>query len=172
MNIYYINIEEFKQTHDKNFLSEYADKRIENEKRFFEYSIGRYLIKNVAKKIYKINDCEITINKNGKPQFKNYDLNFSLSHSKDYAVVCFDENECGIDIEFSKERNFEKISQHYNKNFLNADEFYRFWTLKEATYKQHTSVKDYYTTVFKNNYYLTVTSEKVFEKPVEIIKFN
>ena len=29
MNIYYIDIEEFKQTHDKNFLSEYADKRIE-----------------------------------------------------------------------------------------------------------------------------------------------
>ena len=162
MNIYYIDIEEFKQTHDKNFLSKYIDREFKSDKRFYEYTIGRYLIKNVAKKIYKIDDCEITIDKNGKPQFKNSNIHFSLSHSKDYVVICFDKNECGIDIEFNKERNFEKISQHYNKNFVNADEFYRFWTLKEATYKLHNSVKDYYTTVFKNYYYLTVTSEKVF----------
>jgi len=172
MNIYYIDIKEFKQTHNKDFWSKYTDRSFKNEKRFFEYAVGRYLIKNVAQKIYKIDNPEIIVNSCGKPKFKNSDLYFSLSHSKGYAIACFDENECGIDIEFAKERNFKKLSQHYNKNFVDADEFYRFWTLKEASFKQHSVVNDSYTTVFKDDYYVTVTSEKVFDKSVEIIKIN
>lgn len=172
MNIYYIDIEEFKRNHDKDFLSEYADKEFKNEKRFYEYTIGRYLVKNVAKKIYKIEDCEIILNENDKPVFKNSDLHFSISHSKDYAVVCFDINQCGIDIEFIKERNFKKISQYYGKNIATSDEFYKYWTFKEASYKLSEEVKDSYCTIFKNNYCLTVVSEKIFDKNIDIIHFE
>ncbi len=172
MNIYYIDIKEFKQTHDKDFLSQYADREFQCEKRFFEYTIGRYLIKNIAQKIYKMDECKIITDNNGKPQFADSDLHFSLSHSKDYALACFDENECGIDIEFIKDRDFGKLSQHYGKIFENAEDFYKFWTLKEASYKQTNEVKDHYTTVFKNKYYLTVTSEKIFDKHIEIIKIQ
>jgi len=172
MNIYYIDIEEFKQKHNKEFLLQYADREIKSEKRFFEYTIGRYLLKNIAQKIYKIEDTKIITDENGKPKFKNSDLHFSLTHSNKYVVACFDEYECGIDIEFAKERDFDKLSRRHNRNFLNVDDFYKFWTLKEASYKQNSPVNDYYTTVFKDAYYLTVTSEKIFDKSAEIIKFN
>ena len=172
MNIFYINIDEFKNTHDKDFLLQYADREFKSEKRFFEYTIGRYLINNVAQKIYKIDNAKIVTETNGKPKFAHSDLHFSLSHSKNYAVACFDENECGIDIEFIKERDFKKLSQHYEQNFKNAGEFYKFWTLKEASYKQNSAVNDYCTTIFKENYYLTITSEKVFDKSIEIIKIK
>lgn len=172
MNIYYIDIEKFKQNHDKDFLSEYCDKELKNEKRFYEYTIGRYLVKNIAKKIYKIEDCEIVINENGKPVLKNSDLHFSLSHSKDYAVACFDTNQCGIDIEFTKERDFKKISQYYDQNIDTLEEFYRYWTLKEASYKLGAEVKDTYCTIFKGNYCLTIVSERIFDKNIEIIPFE
>lgn len=172
MNIFYIDIEEFKNTHNKEFLLKYTDREFKSEKRFFEYAIGRYLIKNVAQNIYKIQNTTIVTNSNGKPKFANSDLHFSLSHSKKFVVACFDTNDCGIDLEFIKERDFEKLSQHYDKHFRNADEFYKFWTLKEASYKQNTPVKDYYTQIFKDEYYLTVTSEKIFDKSIEIIKIK
>ena len=172
MNIYYIDIKKFKQNHDRKFISRYADKEFKNEKRFYEYAIGRYLVKSVAKKFYKVEDCEIIINDNSKPIFKNSDLNFSLSHSKDYAVACFDINQCGIDIEFIKDRNFKKISQYYGENIETSEEFYQYWTLKEASYKLGQKVKDSFSTIFKNNYYLTIVSEKIFDKNIEIIHFE
>jgi len=172
MNIYYIDINEFKNTHDKDFLEDYADKNFNSEKRFWEYSIGRYLIKNVAQKIYKIEDTTIVVNKNGKPEFENSDLNFCLSHSKDYVIACFDENSCGIDIEYAKERDIKKLSQHYGQNFENSDKFYTFWTLKEASYKLGTEVKDSYTAIFKNKYYLSVVSDIIFDKNINPIQIK
>ncbi len=172
MNIFYIDIEKFKDNHTKETLCEYCDRDFASEKRYWEYTTGRYLIKNIAKKIYKISNVQIITDENGKPQFKDADLKFSLSHSKRYVIANFDNNICGIDIEYIKERDFEKLSQHYNKIFKNADDFYKFWTLKEASYKQNSPVNDYYTTVFKGNYYLTVTSEKIFDKSIEIIEYT
>ena len=171
MNIFYINIKDFKNTHDKDFFYQYADKEFKGEKRFFEHTIGRYLIKNVAQKIYKIDDVQIITNQNGKPQFKNSDLHFSLSHSKNYIIACFDEKECGIDIEFIKDRDFKKLSLRYGQNFENSEDFYKFWTLKEASYKQGNDIKDHYTTVFKNDYCMTVTSEKIFDSNIDVIEF-
>lgn len=172
MEIYYIDINEFKNTHDKSFLNDYADRNFNSEKRFFEYTIGRYLIKSVAQKIYKIEDTTIVLGENGKPFFKNSDLQFSLSHSKDFVVACFDKNPCGIDIEYIKERDFEKLSRHYGCNFENAQDFYAFWTQKEASYKLGTQAKDSYATVFKSEYYLTLASDTIFDKNVMINEFS
>lgn len=172
MNIFYINIKEFEQKYDKDFLSAYCDKDFKSEKRFYEYSIGRYLVKNVVLKFYSTEDCEIITNEKGKPFLKNSNLHISISHSKDYIVACFDNNECGIDIELFKERDLKKFSDYYNKNFDNQDEFYRYWTLNEASYKQGSGVKDYRTLIFKNDYYLTVTSSEMIDKKIKITEFN
>ena len=51
MNIFYINTEEFKKHHKKDELSIYADIELKTDKRFWEHTIGRYLIKTVAKKL-------------------------------------------------------------------------------------------------------------------------
>lgn len=158
MDIFYIDIEKFKYTHGKNFLEEYADIELKTEKRFFEYTIGRYLIKSVGEKIYKLSDTEIIKDKNGKPMFKNTDLFFNISHSKNYIVAVFDNSPCGIDIELIKPRDLEKLSKYYHRDFNSIEKFYEFWTQKEAEYKLGTTPKGQYTSKFKENYIITVTS--------------
>ena len=157
MDIFYINIAEFKNAHDRDFLIPYSDKNFKSEKRFFEYGIGRYLVKNVAKEFYGIDDTEIIVKDTGKPVFKNSDLQFSLSHSNNIIMACFDYAPCGLDIEFIKHRDIEKLAQHYEQNFSDLEDFYEFWTLKEASYKLDSEVKAKYCTKFEN-YYLAIVS--------------
>lgn len=123
------------KTHAKDFLFPYADTEIKAEKRFYEYTIGRYLVKHVAQKYYNIDKTEIIKNENGKPIFKNSDLHFSISHSKNIVIACFDKYPCGIDIEYMKDRNIQKLSEYFDKNFETLEDFYKFWTTKEAKYK-------------------------------------
>ena len=172
MNIYYIDIEEFKKNHADDFFYQYSDREFKNDKRFYEYTTGRYLVKNAAKKIYKIDNPEIIINESGKPVLKNSELNFSLSHSHNYVLACFDSYKCGIDIELIKNRNLGRFAKYYKKNYEDILDFYRDWTFKEASYKLGAEIKDSYAVIFKNNYYLTVVSEKVFDKNIEIIHFE
>ena len=87
MDIYYSYISKLKRQYDKNFFIKYADIELKTEKRFYEYTIGRYIVKNTAEKFYNTADTSICINDNGKPEFSNADLNFSISHSKDIVMV-------------------------------------------------------------------------------------
>ena len=157
MEIFYIEIEKFKKQHNKTFLEQYDDIGCKNEKRFFEYTIGRYLVKTVAKKIYNIENTDIVFN-NNKPVFKNEKLNFNISHSKNIVLACFDNFPCGIDIEYIKERNLEKLSKYFKCNFKNSEDFYKFWTLKEAKYKLSDEIKSIYSKKFKDKYYITALS--------------
>ena len=159
MDIFFTNINKFKQTHDRAFLSNYADIELKNEKRFYEYTIGRYMVKYIAQNIYNIKDTCITVNASGKPVFKESKLYFNISHSKEYIVVCFDYCNCAIDIEYIKPRNLEKLSKYLKKKFENLEDFYKFWTQKEAVYKLNGSSKGSFSGYFKEDYYLTVLSE-------------
>lgn len=169
MKVFYINIENFKKHIDKSILCEYADISINAEKRFYEYTIGRYLIKSAAKKIYDIDD-EIIINKNGKPQFKNNEIYFSLSHSKNIEIVCFYKAPCGIDIEFMKNRNLEKVSEYFGQKFDTLEDFYKFWTAEEAEYKIGEKAFQIYSCRLKN-YWLSIASNKKFDDNIEITEF-
>ncbi|MBQ8460334.1 hypothetical protein IJ541_09565 [bacterium] len=157
MDVFYINIAEFKNSHDKDFLIPYSDKSFKSEKRFYEYGLGRYLVKSVAKEVYGIDDAEIIVENTGKPIFKNSDIQFCISHSNNIVMASFDKNPCGLDIEFIKTRNIEKLSEHFGQKFANSDDFYKFWTLKEASYKLNSEVKAKYCAKFEN-YYLTIVS--------------
>ena len=156
MEIYYIDIEEIKKLYDKNFLAQYCDKNIKFDKRFYEYSIGRYLVKKVAKTYYNVVDTEIITIANGKPVFKNSKVHFSITHSKNIVMACFDQNPCGIDIEYIKNRNLEKLSKHYMCEFNDTEEFYRFWTQKEALYKADSHAENIYFSKILNDFYMTV----------------
>lgn len=158
MRIFYIDIEKFKTRYDKNFLIQFTDMEFKTEKRFYQYSAGRYLVKSIAKNIYHIKDTEIITTSEGKPVFKNNSLNFSISHSKNIVIACFDKSPCGIDIEYAKPRNLLKLSEYFEKTFQNTQDFYKFWTLKEAVYKLQSPAKYEYFTKFQNDYYLTVVS--------------
>lgn len=170
MKIFYIDIEKFKKSIDKSILYEYADIELKTEKIFFEYTIGRYLIKNAAKKFYNL-DSEITVNKNGKPQFKNNEIYFSLSHSKNIVAACFNKNPCGIDIEFIKSRDLKEISDYYGQKFDTLDDFYEFWTINEAEYKLGEKAIYKYSCKI-NNYYLSVASKQKMDKNIIITEFK
>ena len=159
MKIFYICIDEFIKKNSKDFLNRYADKALKTEKRFYEYTIGRCLIKTVARQYYDIENTEIVVNDKGKPLFKHSDLCFSLSHSKNIVIACFDKNNCGIDIEYLKNRDLKRFSEHYKTQFDTPEQFYRFWSLKEALYKlSDTSEKDYCARLC-DEYILTVVSD-------------
>ena len=160
MEVFYINVEKFKKCHNKDFLIPYADTKLNIEKRFWEYTIGRYLVKTVAKERYNIKDVEIVLDKHLKPVFKNANLFFNISHSKNIVIACFDKNPCGIDIEYIKKRDLSKLSNYFNQTFGSLEEFYKFWTYKEASYKLQEKVYDSYFSKFQNNYCLTVVSNQ------------
>ncbi len=164
MKIFYIDIEKFKKTHSDDFLKSYCDIKTNNEKRFLEYSTGRFLVKSIAKEFYNISDPKIILNGNGKPEFKDADLHFNISHSKNIVIACFDNAHCAIDIEFIKNRDLNKLSKFFKKDFKTQKDFYKFWTYKEAEYKLGKKIQHYYCQEFLCDYYLTVASENNISK--------
>ncbi len=171
MDIFYSRISKIKKLYDKAFLQKYADIELKNEKRFYEYTIGRFLTKNAAKNYYKAEYTDIIINDNGKPVFKNSDLYFSISHSNDIVIVCFDKFPVGLDLEYIKPRNLVKLSAYFKKQFNSLDDFYKFWTLKEAAYKLGVPPLYIYSGIFSEKYYLSVASEQQSNLKCEILPF-
>lgn len=125
---------------------------------------GRQIIKYCAENIYNIKDSEIEII-NKKPQFKYSDIKFSISHSGEYAAVCFDKNEVGFDIEHITERDYTEIAKRMNfkleENSLTA--FYKCWTEYEAAYKLQREVKYRFCNKLNENYMFYIASENEFK---------
>ena len=163
MKISYINIDEFKIKYPKTFLIPFADIELKTEKRFYEYTLGRYLVTKIAKEKFNLKNPEIIIDKNGKPFFKNLNFHFSISHSKNMVAVVADEVPCGLDIEYIKNRKLNAFSKYFKKQFKNLEDFYKFWTLKEAKYKINAKIKDTHFSKF-GDYYITIVSNHKIDK--------
>lgn len=85
----------------------------------------------------------------GRPQFPVENIDFNISHSGDWVAVLLHINESeksavGIDIEFSKKRNFSALMAHFApqaeqewfaKQLDEEQAFYRCWCLREAVLK-------------------------------------
>lgn len=159
MRIFYIEIDKFKQHHSKEFLKSFiGDKVLKTEKRFYEYSIGRYIVKRIAKRFYNIKNPQIVTNELGKPMLKNEDLYFSISHSKNIVIACFDKSPCGIDVEYMKNFDLEKLSKYFNQEFEDLEGFYKFWTKQESEFKLGEKVSDIYTCILNSEYFVSVVS--------------
>lgn len=172
MEIYYINSEEFLKTHDTNFLRKYADgHEFKSTKRFLQFSIGRFLVKSAAKKLFGQTDTEIIID-NDKPKFKNGGILFSISHSGNYIAAAFDKSECGLDIEEMKPRDFAALEKRYERNFDSVEDFYKFWTEYEAEIKLQQKTQGSYSCVFEDKFMLTaVSADSTFSQPACISRF-
>jgi 4'-phosphopantetheinyl transferase len=85
---------------------------------------------------------------NGKPYIDGFE-HFSISHSGKAWAVLFDENECGLDIQYVKGRDVLSLARRWY-NPIDADavvsasepgeaegraEFFRLWTRREALIK-------------------------------------
>lgn len=160
MRIFYIDTDEFLKNHDYEFLRQYSENReFKSEKRLIQYSVGRYIVKTVAKEIFKIPDTAIIV-ENEKPKFKSGGIYFSISHCENIVAAAFDTAECGLDIEKIKPRDFNALAERYNKKFTSAEDFYRFWTEYEAEIKLGKSITSKYSCIFLETFMLTAVSEK------------
>lgn len=185
MEIFFINSENFKLKDTQNFSTKFS-----SEKRKTQHILGRFLVKYAAKNYYKISDTEIEI-KNNKPQFIQNSINFSITHSKNIVMAVFDKNPVGIDVEYMKPRDFEKIFKHYNIEIKNPSKetFYRFWTEYEAQIKLQQTVKSSFSAEFPQGFIMSAASNqsldikkmlKIYEvkspikstKPIELISLN
>ena len=75
---------------------------------------------------------EIFISKYGKPYFKNSNIYFNYSHSKNYIACAVSDYEVGIDIEQTNRIINNLISQKYLDNEINNKKKIEKWVKKEA----------------------------------------
>lgn len=107
------------------------------------YLYGRLLLKEAICQLGYNHSLEfMEKTKYGKPYFENSDFGFNISHSGEYivCVISTDEKQnLGIDIEEIKPivlENFTNVfSEEEKKEITNYDNFYTFWTRKEAIAK-------------------------------------
>ena len=162
MEIFYLKKSEFLKSVNKASLENFSDGReYSSEEKYFEHLCGLFLVKFIAKHFYEINDVEIEI-RNKKPFFKNSELFFSISHSKDIVAVAFNSSNIGLDVEIIQNRpNYEAILERYGKMVENPslEDFYKFWTHYEAEVKLGENVKSAFCAKFENEYMVSCVSD-------------
>ena len=128
-----------------------------SQKRIEQFCLGRFLIKYVLKNYYNIKHPEIVI-KNKKPCLKNEKIYFSLSHSNDIVLAAFSDKNIGVDIEWMRDRDFQKLFEYYRINSENKDKetFYQLWTVYEAEIKLQQKPSDLLSLKFLKDYMLSV----------------
>lgn len=126
------DLQRFRKALGKNYLS-FKDETV----------IAHYFLKELLSKQFNKNFDEITIYKNdrGKP-YCEHGVFFSISHSGNFIVIAFSENEIGVDIEYKRKINPKLLYKCFNEcdfdlvdksNFDNS--FLKLWTTKEAYFK-------------------------------------
>jgi len=153
MKVFYTKI-------DENLMGKYS----RSELRKLQSELGRNIVTFVGKNIYKLTDTNIII-ENNKPRFKNSDIQFSITHSKNIVLVAFDEFSIGVDIEYMKDRDFKKFLGHYGITSTDKIGFYKQWTELEAKIKLQENAEWIYSQEFNNDYMLTIASSNKQSKP-------
>lgn len=132
-------------------LNKYAKDVSTKEIRLFESIFSKVFLFYIINSKYKIQADEIILqkSKNGKPYILNGlfpKIKFSISHSKGYIVTAISTSETGIDVECIDDKcikNIDKYSivfserevDYIKKSKNRVFDFYKIWTLKEATIK-------------------------------------
>lgn len=163
MDIFYLSSKNFLQFIDEEFIKQFKKKELGSKKRIIEHSMSMFILEYLLKRFYKIENFEI-VYENKKPKLKNDEIYFNISHSKDIILIAFNDSSVGVDIEQKKERDFKKLSDYYNVQFKNKEDFYEFWTRLEAEIKLQKPVIDIITRDFTKDYKLSIASVDIIEK--------
>ena len=163
MDIFYLNSKNFLQFIDEEFIKQFKKKELGSKKRIIEHSMSMFILEYLLKRFYKIENFEI-VYENKKPKLKNDEIYFNISHSKDIILIAFSDSSVGVDIEQKKERDFKKLSDYYNVQFKNKEDFYEFWTKLEAGIKLQKPVIDTITRDFIKGCKLSIASVEIIEK--------
>lgn len=159
INIFFINISKFLKNIDTGSMDCFLEgKNFLSEKRKREFSLGRFLIKYVLKNFYDLSEVEVDV-ENNKPCIRNGSVKFSISHSNNMLVAAFCRKNIGVDIEFMKQRDFEKLFDYcgIDGECLNKkEEFYRYWTRYEAEIKLAEPVCEFISMKIFDDYMLSL----------------
>lgn len=172
MKIFYAKIEDLlSQTGIENLKKYAQNTQYKSENRLLEHCAGRFLAINVCRKCYNIvNPKIITIN--NKPKLENNEIYLSITHSNDYVMAVFDENNCAIDLERIRPVNLKKMASRYNKNFKTLDDFFIYWTRYECSIKQGGKINFLMSDKLENDYIYTVSSSKKDVKNIKVEKYS
>jgi len=122
----------FSENEKKEFLA------IKNGKRKKEYLAVRHLLLEMTNK-----KNEILYDTAGKPRLKKNDLQISISHSPDLAVVFLSKEKAGVDVE-NIQRRIQQVTKHFicekewndiNKTVNPQLTRILYWCAKEAAFK-------------------------------------
>lgn len=163
MEIYYLKKDEFLKSINREELEKFSDgRKYLSEEKYLEHLCGLYLIKYVAKYYYDVKNPEIEY-QNGKPFFKSREICFSISHSNNIVLVAFNNRNIGVDVEYMRPRDYQKIMKRYDcmDENITKEGFYRFWTLHEAEIKLGSKVKSSYSAMLEDAYMITCVSDDV-----------
>lgn len=166
MDIFLIEIVDADNVH-MELLKSFQKKEISNPKKWNEHCFSYLMVDRILRDFYKIEDREIIFNKN-KPYLKNKKKFFSISHSNDYVALCFSDNDCGIDIEKIKERDYKEIAKKMNFECYNLADFYNEWTRYEAEYKLGQKSKQFKQLMYEDYIITASTSNETEEFEVYI----
>ena len=102
-------------------------------------SLGAGLLLRQALARHGMQETEVYIGKNGKPEVKG--ICFNLSHSHNIVVCAIGEKPVGCDVEKEESSAKEKVAERFFCDTEIAylkdkkEEFFRFWTMKESYVK-------------------------------------
>lgn len=161
MDIFIININALENISNE-LLEEFAYKKISNKKKWQIHAFSYLMLDRILKEVYKIENRSVCF-RDRKPVLESSLKHFSISHSGDYVALAFSDNNCGIDIEKNKNRDFLNIAKRMNFKSSNLQDFYIDWTFFEAEYKLGS--KSFATKTFLlENYTLTAVSNNQNER--------
>lgn len=106
----------------------------------------QFLIKKYMKEISYNNAYSIITNEYGKPYIKDNPFYFNISHSGDYYIMAFSQNEIGIDIQKHSKIKKTIINKFHpnEKGISTLQQFYDLWCKKEA-YAKYLGTSIFYT---------------------------
>ena len=137
--------------------------------------LGRLLLAYGLKNLYQvdIDTLKMSFSKDKKPFLENSSIQFNISHSNDVIVCAITSvGDIGVDVEKISDINIQDFKEQFSRSEYEAiisssnvlEQFYRFWTQKEAIVKANGSglhiplnsfeIKDKYTFISDQQYYL------------------
>ncbi len=112
----------------------------EDESRFARKLLNKALLEEYGR---PLSDFEITVLPGGKPVFRNSDICFNISHTKNAAAVALSDSPVGVDLQWIYEYNprlADRIcTQHEKKELFAAEDkayfLYACWAMRESYVK-------------------------------------
>ncbi len=148
MKIYSIRISEIEKSSFEKWFSEMSEERkaevlrLKSAEKQAQKIAAHHLCRSSISEYCGIPEETIRFarTESGKPYAVGLPVQFSVSHSGDYAVCAVSENEIGIDIEKNREINPNIARRFASENEIeyissNENGLFEIWTLKEAYYK-------------------------------------